>query len=75
MPAEAQQQGITGDVTVNVSLDENSKVTSVTVESSPSKVLNANALAAALSSKFHTEIKDCKPVAATYRYIVTFDAQ
>jgi periplasmic protein TonB len=75
MPAIAQQQGITGDVTVDVALDENSKVTSVVVESSPSKVLNANALAAARTSKFHTEIKDCKPVAATYRFIVTFDAQ
>lgn len=75
MPAMAQQQGITGDVTVDVSLDEASHITGATVESSPSKILNNAALSAARQSTFQTEIKDCKPIAATYRFVVTFASQ
>jgi TonB family protein len=75
MPAMAQQQGITGDVTIDISLDENNHIVAASVESSPSKILNAAALSAARQSTFHTEIKDCKPVAATYRFVVTFASQ
>jgi TonB family protein len=75
MPAMAQQQGITGDVTVVVSLNENDKVTNVSVQSSPSKILNPAALAAARSSRFHTEVRDCKKIAADYLFIVTFSSQ
>ena len=75
MPAMAQQQGITGDVTVDVSLDEASHIVGATVESSPSKILNNAALSAARQSTFQTEIKDCKPIAATYRFVVTFASQ
>ena len=75
MPAMAQQQGITGDVTVDVSLDEASHIVGANVESSPSKILNAAALSAARQSTFQTEIRDCKPIAATYRFVVTFASQ
>jgi TonB family protein len=75
MPAMAQQQGITGDVTVDVSLDEANHIVSATVESSPSKILNSAALSAARQSTFQTEIRDCKPIAATYRFVVTFASQ
>ena len=75
MPAMAQQQGITGDVTVLVSLDEGSHITSSSIESSPSKILNSAALSAARQSTFQTEIRDCKPIAATYRFVVTFASQ
>jgi TonB family protein len=75
MPAMAQQMGITGDVTVDISLDENNHIVAATVESSPSKILNSAAITAAKQSTFHTEIKDCKPVAATYRFVVTFASQ
>jgi len=75
MPAMAQQQGITGDVTVLVSLDEASHITSSSIESSPSKILNSAALSAARQSTFQTEIRDCKPIAATYRFVVTFASQ
>jgi TonB family protein len=75
MPAMAQQQGITGDVTVVISLDENSHILSATVDSSPSKLLNAAALSAARQSTFQTEIRDCKPVAASYKFVVEFNSQ
>ncbi len=75
MPAMAQQQGITGDVTIDISLDENNHIVAASVESSPSKILNAAALSAARQSTFHTEIRNCKPIAATYRFVVTFASQ
>jgi protein TonB len=75
MPAMAQQQGITGDVTVDVSLDESNHIVAAKVESSPSVILNAAALSAARQSSFHTEIRDCKPIAATYRFVVSFESQ
>jgi outer membrane biosynthesis protein TonB len=74
-PPMAQQQGITGDVQVVVSLDVNSHVTSTHVQSSPSVVLNNAALQAARQSTFQTEIKDCKPVAADYIFTVSFTSQ
>jgi periplasmic protein TonB len=75
MPAMAQQQGITGDVQVVVSLNANDQVTNVSVQSSPSKILNPPALSAARQSKFHTEIRDCKKIAADYLFVVTFSSQ
>jgi TonB family protein len=72
-PELARKVGVSGDVTVDVTLDELSHVTSVAVENSPSKVLNAAALEAARNSVFQTEIRDCRPIAGTYRFIVVFD--
>jgi TonB family protein len=74
-PALAQAQGISGDVTVIVSLDAASRVVNVRVASSPSDLLDAAALRAARESSFRTEIRDCRPVAADYAFIVEFSAQ
>ncbi|GAC1659937.1 MAG: hypothetical protein NVS4B13_06470 [Candidatus Elarobacter sp.] len=74
-PAMAQSQGIQGTVQVVVSLDATSRVTSVRVQSSPSAVLNSEALRAARQSQFQTEIRDCKPIAADYLFSVDFTSQ
>ncbi|GAC1417530.1 MAG: hypothetical protein NVSMB64_27380 [Candidatus Velthaea sp.] len=75
-PQLAQQQGITGVVNVLVTLDANSHlVGEPTVQSSPSSILNRAAIAAAKQSTFRTEVKDCKPVPATYIYAVEFTNQ
>lgn len=73
LPAMAEQLGIQGDVQVVVSLDAQSRVTNVAVQSSPSKILNRAALDAARASKFQTEIRNCLPVAVDYLYVVAFE--
>ncbi|HEY4441362.1 MAG TPA: energy transducer TonB [Candidatus Elarobacter sp.] len=75
MPPLAQQQGITGDVQVVVSLNASDQVTKVSVRSSPSAVLNNAALSAARQSKFHTEVQNCQKIAADYIFVVTFSSQ
>ena len=74
-PALAQQQGISGDVTVVVQLDENSKLVSATVSKTPSAILNNAALSAARQSTFKTRVVNCKPIAESYRFIVEFSSQ
>jgi len=74
-PAVAQQQGISGDVTVLVSLDEASHVIGAHVANSPSALLNDAALRSARASTFRTEVRDCRPIAADYVFIVEFTAQ
>lgn len=71
-PPMAQQQHIYGVVHVRVALDDDSKVTSARVWDSPSAILNQAALAAAKASTYQTEVRDCKPVASTYLFTVTF---
>jgi TonB family protein len=71
-PQIAQQQGITGVVIVQVSLDENSKLVSAQVVKTPSAILNNAALAAARQSTFKTRVANCKPVADTYLFQVEF---
>ena len=53
----------------------NGRVVATRIQSSPSPVLNAPAIAAARGSRFRTEIKDCAPVAAGYIFSVEFSAQ
>jgi len=75
-PPIAAQQGITGEVSVVVSLDENSKqVVPPVVQRSPSNLLNKAAIDAARQSRFQTEIKNCKPQASKYLFIVEFQSQ
>ena len=71
----AQQQGIAGTVQVIVSLDAASHIVGTRIQSSPSVVLNQAALTAARQSKFQTEIRDCKPIAADYIFSVDFKSQ
>jgi TonB family protein len=75
-PPIAQQQGITGEVQVLVSLDANSKLVGTpTIRKSPSAILNRAAIEAAKASKFQTEIKDCVAQAAQYVFVVEFQSQ
>jgi len=74
-PALAQQQGISGVVQVVVSLDAQSRVVGTRIQSSPSAVLNASALAAARGSQFRTEVRNCESVAADYIFSVDFSSQ
>ena len=57
----AQQQGITGDVVVRVTLDGSSAVTATQIVSSPSAILNAAAQSAARSSTYQAGTVSCKP--------------
>jgi outer membrane biosynthesis protein TonB len=75
LPPIAQQQGISGTVGVVVSLDASSRIVATRIQSSPSNVLNAPALAAARGSQFRTEVKNCEPVAADYLFSVEFTSQ
>jgi TonB family protein len=75
-PQIAQQQGITGEVTVQIELDEKSHlVGNPVVTKSPSSVLNQAAINAAKHSRYQTEIKDCVPQAAKYLFVVEFQSQ
>ncbi|MFN2459354.1 MAG: energy transducer TonB [Candidatus Velthaea sp.] len=75
-PPIAQQQGITGEVSVLVTLDSNSKLSGApSIQKSPSAVLNGAALRAARDSTYQTEIANCVPKAATYVFVVEFNSQ
>jgi hypothetical protein len=73
-PAIAQQQGITGNVFVTVDLRADSSIASTTIFKSPSVVLNPSSLQSAQGSIYQTAISDCRPIAARYSFIVTYDA-
>jgi hypothetical protein len=60
-------------VQVIVSLNERSEIVATRIQSSPSPAYNAAALAAARGSKFRTEIRNCKPIAADYIFSVSFN--
>ncbi len=60
-------------VQVVVSLNERSEIVATRIQSSPSPAYNAAALAAARASKFRTEIRNCKPIAADYIFSVSFN--
>ena len=72
-PPIAAQQGILGTVHVVVSLDADSRVVGTRIQSSPSAVLNAAALAAARQSTFQAEVRGCRPIAGDYIYSVDFE--
>ena len=75
-PEMAQRQGISGEVSVLIDLDVNSKMVSAPViQKSPSIVLNKAAIEAARESKFQTEVKDCTPLASKYIFVVEFQSQ
>ncbi|MDB5071562.1 MAG: Gram-negative bacterial TonB protein C-terminal, partial [Candidatus Eremiobacteraeota bacterium] len=61
VPAMAQQQGITGDVVVRVTVDASGAVTSATIASSPSAILNQAALSAARASTYQAGLQNCVP--------------
>lgn len=59
-------------VQVVVSLNERSEIVATRVQSSPDPAFNGPALASVRASKFRTEIRNCKPIAADYIFSVTF---
>jgi hypothetical protein len=67
------RNGPLGTVVVIVSLNERSEVVGARVQSSPNAAYDGPALAAVRASKFRTEIRNCKPVAADYAFGVTFE--
>ena len=75
MPSLAQQQGIHGTVDVAVSLDAQSRVVDAAVQSSPSRLLDGAALAAARASQFRTETHACVPIPARYLFRVDFASE
>jgi protein TonB len=74
-PEMAKEQGVSGTVSVKVDLDATSHVTGVSIDKSPSVLLNSAALQSARESTFRTEIVDCKPVANSYLFQVEFSDQ
>jgi uncharacterized protein YggE len=73
---EPWMQG-TVQVTVAVSVDASGVVTGARIASTPSAalsgVLNPAALAAARASTFRPEIRNCRPIAGEYLYVVDFE--
>lgn len=72
IPLMAQQQGISGNVQVMVSLDASSHVIGTRIMSSPSAILNNAALTAARESTYQTEVRDCVPIASYFIFTVQF---
>jgi TonB family protein len=72
-PPIAAAQKIYGEVIVQISLDEQSRLVSASISRSPSALLNNAALQATIASKFQTRIVDCQPVADRYRFVVLFN--
>jgi len=71
-PPIAAQQHIAGEVIVQITLDENSKIVSAVIVKSPSSLLNNAALQAARESTFATAIRNCVPVGGSYNFVVFF---
>jgi len=59
-PPLAQQQGITGDVVVRVTLDGSGAMTAAQIQQSPSAILNSAALSAARASTYQPGLVSCK---------------
>jgi hypothetical protein len=75
VPPIANAQGISGEVQVLVSLNENSQIVGTPViRKSPSALLNKEAINVAMHSTFQTEIKNCQPIIAQYTLLVEFVA-
>jgi len=72
MPALAAAQHVSGEVIVQVTLDEQSRIVASAVVKSSSALLNNAALAAARASTFATAIRGCVPVADSYLFAVLF---
>jgi len=72
VPRSVSERGITGDVRVRISLDENSELTDATIIASPSSLLNDAALESARQTTFEAEQFRCAYVPAQFMFIVSF---
>ena len=61
-----KREGIMGDVKMLVSLDEQSHVIDVEVQSSANTELNIEAIPTARFSVFQTEVRDCRTVESSF---------
>ena len=74
VPEKRRKAGTaTGEVEVKVSLDARSHIVLVEVYKSTNASLNRYAIETTERSTFQTEIRDCKPVPASYRFVVEFE--
>jgi outer membrane biosynthesis protein TonB len=71
-PAQALATHAEGVVQVLVVLDDRSRVVWTEVQSSPSVLLNDEAVRSARSSTYRGAIHNCRPVPATYIFSVDF---
>ena len=71
-PPIAQQSGITGTVEVRVELNASNQIVGTPTAVSGPSVLRAAAISATRQSSFKTEIRNCAPQPATYKYLVEF---
>ena len=74
IPPMAQQQGISGDVVVRVTLDGSGAVTATQIISSPSAILNFAAQSAARASTYQAGMVSCRP-GGTLDVTFTFRSQ
>jgi TonB family protein len=72
VPLLAAQNGIEGNVTVEVTLDPSGAVTKAIVTHSPSPLLNNAAIDAAKQTQFTPTYFRCRPIAARYAFLVEF---
>ena len=71
-PRAAVEAHITGDVRIAVALDEKGRPQHARVASSPSVVLNASSVNAAMQSRYSPTVFRCKPVAGGYEFTVEY---
>jgi TonB family protein len=75
MPPSALRDSASGAVEVNVFVNESGAVTNVIVSKSGGrKDFDDAAMGAARTSLYSPAVRDCKPVAGTYLYTVTFES-
>jgi hypothetical protein len=75
VPREAMETNITGYVRIAVALDEKGRPQHARIASSPSVLLNAASLDAAMHSTYSPTIFRCKPVASGYEFNVEYSAR
>jgi TonB family protein len=73
VPPEAAFYGVSGQVTINITLDAASRVTNARISKSSSPIFELAALESAKSSTYQTEVVNCQGLAETFAFIVTFD--
>jgi len=71
-PVLAEQQGITGIVSILVQLDPDGNVGAADVTRSPSSLLNLAALTAVRRSQYSPAIFRCRPIASRYIFRMEF---
>lgn len=75
IPDAYQKLGRSNDeVILDVKLDQNSRILNIAVEGTTEPLLNAAAIDEARASIFRTAVANCKPIAATYRFVFAYSS-